>query len=92
MGDWLDEPVLLTGATGFVGRRLYPLLRSRGYEILCGARVPQKARREWPRRRWVRLDVEEPSTLSSAMSECGSAFYLIHQMSGGGEYGERERR
>lgn len=92
MTDWLEKPVLLTGATGFVGEQLYPRLKEAGLEVVCASRDPERARSEHPDRRWVELDVERPPTMASAMEQCGSAFYLIHQMKGGGDYRERERR
>jgi len=35
--------VLLTGATGFVGRHLYPALLDAGYDVVCGTRRPKDA-------------------------------------------------
>jgi uncharacterized protein YbjT (DUF2867 family) len=84
-------PVLLTGATGFVGSRLYPRLEEAGLEVICASRRPERAREEYPGRRWVELDVARPETLKPAMQECRSALYLIHQISGG-DYVETERR
>lgn len=87
-----NEPVLLSGATGFVGRRLFPELRRRGYEVVCGSRNPDRGRRRFPKRRWVELDVDRPETVRRALEGCGSAFYLVHQMTGEAEYLEREQR
>lgn len=86
------DQVLLTGATGFIGRHLYPRLVKLGLEVRSGTRRPEEARREHPDRRWVELDVERPDTLAPAMEGCRSAIYLVHQMSGGQGYRKRERR
>jgi uncharacterized protein YbjT (DUF2867 family) len=90
--DWLQEPVFLTGATGFVGTHLYPKLVDLGLEVRCGTRNPDKARERDPSCQWVEFDVERPATLAPALEGCGSAFYLIHQMQQGEGYREREER
>ncbi len=89
---WRDEPVLLTGATGFVGRALAPVLRDRGWEVICASRHPDQARRRHPEYEWVYLDVEEQESVERAVSGCGSAVYLIHQMRGGAGYEQREQK
>jgi uncharacterized protein YbjT (DUF2867 family) len=85
-----DKPVLLTGATGFIGSSLYPVLRQRGYDVLCASRSPEKARRKYPLRDWVKLDVHDPETVRKATQGCGAVFYLIHEMTQSG-YEEREK-
>jgi len=89
---WRDEPVLLTGATGFVGRALAPVLRDRGWEVICASRHPEEARRHHPDYEWVYLDVEEQESVERALSGCGSAVYLIHQMRDGEGYEQREQK
>lgn len=38
-----NRRVLLTGATGFVGTRLWPVLEAQGYEVIGATRHPEKA-------------------------------------------------
>lgn len=83
--------ILLTGATGFVGGRLYPALIGAGYAVRCASRDPARAAAAFPEREWVRLDVDEPGTLGPALAGCSSAVYLVHGMSEGGAYQDRER-
>ncbi len=82
--------VLLTGATGFVGRHLYPALVAAGCEVRCATRDPDAAGATEPERDWVELDVERPETMAPALAGCDAAFYLIHGMSQGDDYPARE--
>lgn len=84
--------VLLTGATGFVGRELYPVLDEAGYRVRCTSRTPEKARERWPGRRWVEMDVGNPSTVVRALDGCRSAYYLVHRMVDTPEFEEQEMR
>jgi len=84
--------VLLTGATGFVGRHLYPALVDAGYQVICGTRRARSASRRQPGRSWVTVDVDKPRTLMDALHGCHAAVYLIHGMAGGGDYANREQR
>jgi uncharacterized protein YbjT (DUF2867 family) len=84
--------VLLTGATGFVGRHLYPALEAAGHQVACSSRDPERAARAWPRRAWVRLDVDEPASFAPALQGCDAVIYLVHQMGAGEDYGTREAR
>ncbi len=85
-------PVLLTGATGFVGGHAYPALVAAGLEVRCAARDPARARARWPERDWVALDLDRPETLGPALAGCRAALYLVHGMSdpGATDYPARE--
>lgn len=90
MQDWLEKPVFLSGATGFIGSHLYPKLVEEGLDIRCATRDPERAAYNMPGCEWVEFDVERPEMLARAMQGCGSAYYLIHQMQTGEGYRERE--
>ena len=83
-------PILLTGASGFVGSYLYPALVAAGFEVRCATRHLQSARRDAPDRQWVELDTGRPETIASALDGCSHAYYLIHGMGHGCDYPERE--
>lgn len=87
-----DDEILLTGATGFIGNSLCPELLDEGYEVVCTSRNPEVARRSNPGKTWRKLDVQQPSTIESAMEGCDVVFYLIHEMASGEGYQERERQ
>lgn len=82
--------MLLTGATGFIGSHLYPALVAAGHEVICGTRNPLRARHQYPKRSWVKLDINQENTLANALQECEAAFYLVHSMSDGGDYAKQE--
>jgi len=90
MGVGDDRTVLLTGATGFVGRHLFPALVAAGWRVRCATRNPERARAEQPDREWVRLDVADEASVRQALEGCEAAYYLVHGMGGGGDYPDRE--
>ncbi|MFT7463002.1 MAG: hypothetical protein ACI9EF_001344 [Pseudohongiellaceae bacterium] len=89
------RPVLVTGATGYIGGRLVPRLLGQGYRVRCLARSPRKlADRDWsdhPSLEIVQGDVGDAASLESALQGCGSAYYLVHSMlASGDEYRQRD--
>jgi uncharacterized protein YbjT (DUF2867 family) len=72
--------VLLTGATGFIGRNLLPRLESPTSEVRCLTRNPEQAGLRWPGRNWVRGDIGAPASLATALEGCEAAYYLVHGM------------
>ncbi len=91
-----DRPVLVTGATGYIGGRLVPRLLEAGHRVRCLARDPRKlAGRPWashPRVELVRGDASREDELFRALQGCGAAYYLIHSMMAAGrEYAEVDR-
>ena len=58
--------ILLTGATGFVGHALEPVLTSHGHHVRCLTRNVDKARSKAPKLDWVAGSVDDPVTLGAA--------------------------
>jgi uncharacterized protein YbjT (DUF2867 family) len=87
-----DPPrVLVTGATGFVGRSLVPALLARGV-ALRGTRRASR-REQDPRLEWIEADLSRPADLSRALDGVRAAFFLVHGMASGREdYADEERR
>ena len=69
--------VLVTGATGFVGRRLVPALIEAGHDVRAMTRSPEDyAGPGEP----VHGDVDDPGSLSAAVSDVDVAVYLVHSL------------
>jgi len=79
------QRILLTGATGYIGGRLAPLLVARGHSVRCLVRdAARLADRPWaPQVEIVEGDVLVPASLPAALEGVETAYYLIHAMAAG---------
>jgi uncharacterized protein YbjT (DUF2867 family) len=92
MPDDAVHKVLVTGATGFIGRALRPALLARGLEVRATTRHLGRAPRNGGAE-WVEADLLRPETLGPALEGMDAAYYLVHSMGDRGEdYSEREHR
>jgi uncharacterized protein YbjT (DUF2867 family) len=88
----MNRLILVTGATGYIASRLIPRLLDSGWRVRALARHPRRLDgRSWSRQiEVVPGDVMDPSTLMPALEGVHTAYYLIHNMSSGRGYTERE--
>lgn len=89
------DPVLLTGASGYVGSHLLPELLARDWRVRALARNPDRI--DLPPHVDVRRgDAVSGEGLSPALDGCSTAYYLIHSMGRGsgspGEFAARDRQ
>ncbi len=85
--------ILVTGATGYIGGRLVPLLLDMGHEVRVMVRDPARiAGRSWSSEvEVVRGDVEDRASLAGALAGIDTAYYLVHLMGTGGDFVKRDR-
>jgi len=86
--------ILVTGASGYIGRQLAEMLLDEGHEVTCMVR--DASRFELPTGsecRMVEADALRPETLATAFESIDVAYYLIHSMSDREQgFEERDRR
>ncbi|WP_321531342.1 SDR family oxidoreductase [uncultured Desulfuromonas sp.] len=85
--------VLITGATGYIGRRLKDrLLKQSGLSLRLLVRNPDKLRPDVRKKLAVfQGDTFNTASLDQALADVDVAFYLIHSMAGGDDYAKRDR-
>lgn len=77
--------VLLTGATGYIGKRLLPLLIERGCEVVCAVRdkdrFPREGFYQHPNVSALEIDFLDDVSVCDELKDIDAAYYLIHSMS-----------
>ncbi|NNK88961.1 MAG: SDR family oxidoreductase [Flavobacteriaceae bacterium] len=76
--------ILVTGATGYIGKRLIPLLANDGHTVVCAVRDPMRVDPGYSDGddiQVVETDFLNPESLSNIPEDIDVAFYLIHSMS-----------
>lgn len=91
-----ERPILVTGATGYVGGRLVSRLLARGFRVRCFARSLGKMEaRPWaedPRVELVEGDLQDREAVRRALNGCSAAYYLVHSMaSAAGDFARMDR-
>ncbi|MHC4970956.1 MAG: NAD(P)H-binding protein [Planctomycetota bacterium] len=85
--------ILVTGATGYIGGLLLPLLERTGRPVRCLARHPDSLRgAASTATEVVRGDVLDPASLAPALRGVHTAFYLVHSMGGPGGFEAQDRQ
>ena len=77
--------ILLTGATGYIGKRLLPILVGQGHDVICCVR--DKNRFYTPlefikNTTVIEVDFLKQESLSEIPNDIDAAYYLVHSMSG----------
>ncbi len=75
--------ILLTGATGYIGKRILPILVNKGYDVVCCVR--DKSRFNPPQSlenkiSVIEVDLLDPIGLSQIPTDIDVAYYLVHSM------------
>ncbi|MBU8881892.1 SDR family oxidoreductase [Kaistella sp. DKR-2] len=89
--------ILLTGVTGYIGKRLLIQLLEEGHHIVCSVRDKNRFGLKLFKDRLDQIEVIEndfldEKTLDNIPKDIGYAYYLIHSMSSGeGDFEEKEK-
>jgi len=73
--------ILLTGATGYIAKRLLPVLLNEGHTVIACVRDRSRYTAGHERVIPIEVDFLKPDTLSAIPSDIDAAYYLIHSMS-----------
>ena len=76
--------ILVTGATGYIGKRLIPLLLNDGHTIVCPVRDKKRAENYYKEQKNIALfeaDFLNIKSLENIPKDIDAAYYLIHSMS-----------
>ena len=75
--------ILVTGSTGYIGKRLIPILINEGHHVVCAVRDKLRAAKTYSDDEHVTVveaDFLKPETLDSIPKDIDVAYYLIHSM------------
>lgn len=87
--------ILLTGATGYIGKRLLPVLVDQGHDVVCCVRDKKKftpGNSVRHKIEIVELDLTDKASLKRIPSDIECAFYLVHSMATSSKYQELEKQ
>lgn len=76
--------ILVTGATGYIGKRLIPLLVRDGHRVVCAVRDKLRVEGSYNDEEHIEIveaDFLKPKTLNDIPKDIDAAYYLIHSMS-----------
>ena len=75
--------ILLTGVTGYIGKRLLPILCAQGHEVLCAVRDKKRFDKRLLQDNISLLEVDflKSETLQAIPADIDVAYYLLHSMS-----------
>lgn len=85
--------VLLTGATGYIGKRLLPVLLNQGHEVVCFVRDKERFfsfKNTIKNIHVIEGDFLDNESLNAIPQDIDIAYYLIHSMSDSQDYAEKE--
>lgn len=75
--------ILLTGANGYIGTRLLPLLQKAGHEVFCLVRDKRRLKEEieiTEKTHVITGDLLDESSLVDIPKDIDAAYYLVHSM------------
>ena len=86
--------ILLTGATGYIGKRLLPILVELGHDIVCCVRDLKRFNPPESLKDSItvlKLDLLDKESLKNIPKDIDGTYYLVHSMSSSGDYQSLEQ-
>ena len=86
--------ILLTGATGYIGKRLLPVLVEAGHEVVCCVRdvkrfnPPESLKQKIT---VIEMDLLNAASLERIPRDIDGAYYLVHSMASSNDYKSLEK-
>jgi len=83
------KKILLTGATGYIGKRLLPILIKEGYHVVCCVRDINRFSAANDLKKYItviKVDLLDIDTLYTIPNDIEAAYYLVHSMSSSKDY------
>jgi nucleoside-diphosphate-sugar epimerase len=86
--------ILLTGSSGYFGKRLLPILVANGHYVICCVRdinrfsPPESLKSKIE---ILQIDLLDKVSLESIPKDIDGAFYLVHSMSSSSDYHQQEQ-
>lgn len=87
--------ILLTGATGYIGQRLLPVLIEKGYHVVCCVRESRRfnpSENLSPHIATIEFDLLKEETFRNIPKNIEGGFYLVHSMAASKEYMDLEKQ
>lgn len=81
--------ILLTGATGYIGKRILPVLIKEGHKVICCVRDKNRFNPKeslLPFIQIVEVDLLNKASLKNIPEDIDGAYYLVHSMSSSKDY------
>jgi uncharacterized protein YbjT (DUF2867 family) len=86
--------ILLTGASGYIGKRLLPVLVERGHDVICCVReLDRFSPPPYLKAKVtvIQIDLLDTRSLENIPKNIDGAFYLVHSMSASANYHKLEQ-
>jgi len=87
--------ILLTGATGYIGKRLLPVLVNQGHQVVCCVRDMKRFNPANSIREKIQIienDLTRRESLENIPADIDFAYYLVHSMSTASDFDTLEKR
>lgn len=86
--------ILLTESTGYIGKRLLPVLVESGYDVVCCVRDSKRFNPpDYLKNKItvIEVDLLDAQSLEQIPKDIDGAYYLVHSMSSSNDYKSLEK-